>query len=160
MIKDHNLVLNKEARLGAIQQRKLQVLVWWTKDFQISDIVIIASVQTAAELTSSITQINIEYPLGGQMKVAHPDRAETGHKLMTWDVKWENYIGSMVRLSDIPLDQVTRHDMPVGWTVANKHDHLKYQEIQIGPAWESNKMSVYTKLKACCLDDQVCSWIK
>ena len=160
MIKDNNFVPNQEAHLVTIQQHKLQSLVQWAKYYQRHGLVIIVSAQNTAELTSAITQINIEYPLGGQMKVAHPDRAETGHKLMTWDVKWENYIGSMVRLSDIPLDQVTRHDMPVGWTVANKHDHLKYQEIQIGPAWESNKMSVYTKLKACCLDDQVCSWIE
>ena len=31
-IKYHNLVPNQEAQLCAIQQRKLQALVWWAKD--------------------------------------------------------------------------------------------------------------------------------
>ena len=59
MIKDHNLVPNKEAHLGAIQQRKLQALVWWENYFQHSGLLITEDAWTAAELTSSITQINI-----------------------------------------------------------------------------------------------------
>ena len=34
MIKDHNSVQNQEARLGAIQWRKLQALVWWVDHHQ------------------------------------------------------------------------------------------------------------------------------
>ena len=45
-------------------------------------------------------------------------------------------------------------------TASNKHDRLKYKAIQIGPALETRKMTVYTKLKACCLDDKGWSWIK
>ena len=33
MINDNNSVPNQEAHLGTIQQRNLQVLVWWIKDF-------------------------------------------------------------------------------------------------------------------------------
>ena len=59
MIKYNNLVPNKEAHLGSIQQRKLQALVWWEKDFQCRGLAIITSAWTTAELTSFITQINI-----------------------------------------------------------------------------------------------------
>ena len=69
--------------------------------------------------------------------MAHPGKVETGHKWTTWDVKWENYIGSIVGVSGIPLDYVARLDMPVGWMVVSEHDHLKYQVIHIGPDWEA-----------------------
>ena len=144
MIKDHNLVPNQEARLGPIQQRKLQLPVWWENYFQNRDLVIIVATWTAAELTSFITQINIDSPSGEDIKVTHPGKLETGNKWTTWDVKWENYIGSMVGLSGIPLDYMTCFDIPVGWTAVNLHDRLKYQAIQIGPAWEDDKMDVCT----------------
>ena len=51
--------------------------------------------------------------------MAHPVKVETGNKWTTWDVKWDNYIGSMVVVLDIPLDYVMIHDIPVECTVAN-----------------------------------------
>ena len=66
----------------------------------------------------------------------------------------------MVAVLGISLDYVTRHDIPVLWTAENEHNHLKYQGIQIGPAWEADKTAVYTKLKACFLDGEFWSWIK
>ena len=92
--------------------------------------------------------------------MAHPGKVETGHKWTTWDVKWDNYIGSMVVVLDIPLDYVMIHDIPVECTVANEHYRLKYQVIHIVPDWEAGKMDVYTKLKACCLYGKVWSLIK
>ena len=79
---------------------------------------------------------------------------------MTWDVKWENYIGPMVGVSSVPLDYVTRCDIPVGWTAANKNDWLKHQAVQIGSAWTANKMTVYNDLNSCCLDGEGWLWIK
>ena len=79
---------------------------------------------------------------------------------MTWDVKWRNYIGSMIGVSFIPLDNVTCHDMTKVWTAVNEHNCLKYQAIQISPAWESEKKTLYTELRACCLDGEGWSWIK
>ena len=58
--------------------------------------------------------------------MAHPGKVEIGHKWTTWDVKLENYIESMVGVLGIPLYYVTRHNMPEGWTAANKHYRLKY----------------------------------
>ena len=88
------------------------------------------------ELSSSTSYKRLfETPSGGDAKVAHPGIVETGHKRTPWDVKWENYIHSMVGVLGIPSDYVMRCVMPAGWTAANKHEHLRYQEIQIGPAW-------------------------
>ena len=159
-IKDCNLVPNQEAGLGYIKQCKTKTLVWWEKYFQHHGLAIIAAAWAAEYLTSSAMQINIEYLSGVDIEVAHPGKVETGHKCTTWDVKWENYIGSMVGVSVIYLDYMTRHDMSIGWMAANEHDHLKYQAIHIGLAWEDNKMDVFTNLKACCLDDEGWSWIK
>ena len=47
MIKDHNLVPNKEAHLGAIQQRKLQVLMWWESYCHCRGLVITAATWNA-----------------------------------------------------------------------------------------------------------------
>ena len=66
----------------------------------------------------------------------------------------------MVWVLGITLDYVIRSDMPFLWMVANEHDQLKYQAIQIGLAWEANKMAVYTDIKACCLYCKVWLWIK
>ena len=85
-------------------------------------------------MTSSVMQINIESTLVRDIKVTHPGKLERGHKCTTWDVKWENYILSMVRLSGIPLDYVTCRDIPSGWTAVNEHDRLKYQVIQVDTA--------------------------
>ena len=60
MIKDHNSVPSKEARMGDIHKRKLQVLVWWRKYHQRRGIVFTEAAWTTADLTGSITQINIE----------------------------------------------------------------------------------------------------
>ena len=160
MIKDNNLVPNQESRLDIIQQCKLQALVWWVNDFQCRSLAITAPTWTAADLTSSIMQINIESQSGGGIKVIHPVKVETRHKWMIWDFKWGNYIGSMVGLLVIPLYYVTHCDRPVVWTAANEHYCIKYQAINIGSEWESDKMTVYTKLKACCLDGKGRSWIK
>ena len=81
----------------------------------------------------------------------HPVKVEIGHKWTTWDIKWDNCIGSMVGVSVIPLDYVTHSDITVGWTAANEHDRLKYQAIHIGLSWEANKMTIYKKLKTCYL---------
>ena len=54
MIKDHNSLPNQEARLDAIQQRKLQALVWWEKDLQRCGLEIIAAAWNTEYLTSSI----------------------------------------------------------------------------------------------------------
>jgi hypothetical protein len=159
MIKDHNSVPNQAARLGAVQQRKLQALIWWAKDRERRGIPIIAADWTPATLATSITQINIDAP-GGDTKVAHPGKVATGHNWTTWDIKWENYLGSMLGSSGVPLDYVTRRDMPAEWTAGNEHDALKYQAIQVGPAWEADKMTVYAELKACCLDGEGWAWIK
>ena len=70
--------------------------MWWVKDCQSFGLAIIAAAWTAADLKSSITQINIESPSGGDIKVAHPGKVEIGHKLTKWDFKWENYISSIV----------------------------------------------------------------
>ena len=129
MIKDRNLVLNQESRLGSIQQRKFQALVWCVKDCHHCGLVITATAWTAAELTSSITSINIESPSEGDIKVPQSGKVATGQKWTTWDFKWEDYIGSMVRLLGVPLDCVTRHDMLSGWTAANEFDCLKYQAM-------------------------------
>ena len=83
MIKDNNLVTNEEARLGAIQQLKLQVLVWWSNDIQSHLLAIIVAKWTAVELKSPITQINIDSSSGGDIKLAHPAKLETGHKWKT-----------------------------------------------------------------------------
>ena len=80
MIKDHNLVPNQEARLCTIQKHKLQALVCWSKDNQCRGLEINADTWNTSDLTSSITHINIESPLGGYIKLAHPGKLEKGKK--------------------------------------------------------------------------------
>ena len=66
---------------------------------------------TAAKLTSSIRQINIESSSRVKIKVPHPDKVETGHKWMTFDVNWgEVYLlrGSSIGYSVVLCD-VLRH---------------------------------------------------
>ena len=107
MIKDHNSVPNQEARLGAIHQRKLEVLVWLVRDFQRCGLKITAEVWNKEEMMSYITQINKDSQSIGDIKVSHYGKLETGNKRTIWDVKWGNYTGSMVGVSDIPLYYVT-----------------------------------------------------
>ena len=90
MIKDNNLVINQEARLGAIHKRKLQALVWWEKDYQQPGLEITVSAWTTEDLTSYIAQISIESTPGEDIKAEHPGKLEIGHKRKTWDVKWKN----------------------------------------------------------------------
>ena len=66
----------------------------------------------------------------------------------------------MLGVSVIPLDYVTHFDMPVGWTEMNGRNWLKHQAIQIGPDCEAKKMSLYTKLNACCLEGKCWPCIK
>ena len=83
MINDNNSVPNQEARLGTIQHLNLQALVWWMKDRHRRVLVIIATTWTGSDLTSYITQINIESPSEGEIKVAHSGKVEAGHKWKT-----------------------------------------------------------------------------
>ena len=57
----------------------------------------------------------------------------------------------MVEVSGITMDYGTFCNMIVGQNLANEEDCLKYQAIYIGPYWESRKITVYTKIKVCCL---------
>ena len=86
MIKGHNSVPNQAARLGIVQQRKIQALIWWTKDCIRRGIEIAAADWNAAALADAVTQINIEQP-AGDATVANPGKVETGHKWTTWDTK-------------------------------------------------------------------------
>ena len=129
MINDHNLVPNQDARFGAIQQSKLQALVWWAKDIQRLGLVIIAAAWTGAYMTSSIMKINIESPSIGDIKVAQSGKVDTGHKCTTWDITLDNHIGYMLGVSVIPLNYVTRCDMKTIWAAANKHNRLKYRAV-------------------------------
>ena len=61
----------------------------------------------------------------GYIKVEHPSKVETGHNWTTWDVKQENYIGSMVGVSGIALGYVTCRNMTAVWMVANYQYRLK-----------------------------------
>ena len=133
IIKDNNLVPNKEARLGAFKKRELQALVLWAKDFQHRGLAITSAAWTTAELTSSITHINIDSPSGGDNKVVNPGKLLIGHKRMTLDDKFgELYwlhgrsIGYSLRLCD-----TSRHANKMD--CRNEHDCLKDQAIQIGP---------------------------
>ena len=44
----------------------------------------------------------------------------------------------MVRIPVIPFDFVKHCDMSVGCTSGNENDHLKYQAIYVGLAWEAD----------------------
>ena len=59
MIKDHNLVPNQEACVGAIQKCKLQELECWAKDRHRHGLAITVDAWTAAELTIITMKINI-----------------------------------------------------------------------------------------------------
>ena len=71
MIKDHKLVPNQEARLGAIKQRKLQVQLWWEKNCCNLILAITVSAYNTSELNSYTTQVNIESLPGEDINVAH-----------------------------------------------------------------------------------------
>ena len=111
--------------MGAIQYCKLQFLVWREKDCQRRGLIFITAAWNSEELTSSVMQINIESPLVRDIKVTHPGKLERGHKCTTWDVKWENYIGSMVGVTRIPFESVTRRDMLAEWTAAKQERLIK-----------------------------------
>ena len=50
--------------------------------------------------------------------------------------------------------------MEIGCTAANKNYCLKYQAIHIGPAWEDNKIAIYTEINSCFPDGEGWSYIK
>ena len=83
MIKDNNLAKNQETHLGTIKQLRLQVLEWWANDRHRSGLAIIVTTWTVVEIKSSTTKINIESTSGGEIKVAHHGKVETGHTWMT-----------------------------------------------------------------------------
>ena len=83
MIKYNNSVPNQESCFGAIHQRKLQAMVWWAKDHPSCGLEINTAEWTATEMKIPIAQINIESTLGGDIKVLHPGKVETGHKWTT-----------------------------------------------------------------------------
>ena len=49
---------------------------------------------------------------------------------------------------------------PYGWTADNDHQRLRYQDLHVGASYETDRMSVYGELKACCLDIKGWAWIK
>ena len=72
----------------------------------------------------------------------------------------KNYLGSMMVASGIRLDYIVLRKQPDGWTADNDHDRLKYQALHVGPSYKTDQMSVYSELKACCLDREGWAWIK
>ena len=96
--------------------------------------------------------------------VERPGKLEIGVKWTIWDTKLENYLRSLQGALGIPLDYVVRSDMPSTWDPApdaeNEHDRLKYQALQTGPSYDTDRMNMYRELKACCLDSKGWAWIK
>ena len=73
-------------------------------------------------MAEAIKRVNSDTP---KNEVARPGKVETGIKWTMWDTKWENYLGSMMGASGIPLDYIARRKQPDGWTADNYHDRLK-----------------------------------
>ena len=77
-----------------------------------------------------------------------PGKVKTGYKWPTWDIKFDNFLGTRVGQTGIPLDNVTRRVMPAAWAAENAHELLNYEAVQVGPSWEADKTAVYAELKA------------
>ena len=84
VIKDHHLVPAEAAQLGAVQQRKMQVLIWWAKDRQRHGLPVVAAEWKQAALRNGVHQINSD---AKDKEVERPGKVETGYKWPTWDIK-------------------------------------------------------------------------
>ena len=159
MTKNHNADPDHTSRLGAVHVRKVQALIIWAKDqVRHGETTAVANWNQVA-LVNAISMIDISARKTDTV-VANPGRLEVGSKWVTWDILLENYIGSIIGESGVPLDYVIRRDQAAGWTAANEHDRLKYAAVQTGPAWDKDTMKVYVELKQACLLSEGWTWIK
>ena len=160
MIKNHNSINGQTVILGDVHQRKVQALIYWARDKKRRVMSIVPADWTNAQMSDAIERFNSDVP---EKVVELPGKLEIGVKRTVWDTKWENYLVSLQVASRIPLDYIVWCDMPATWNptidAVNEHDRLKYQALLTGPSYETDRMTVYGELKACCLDSEVWAWI-
>ena len=84
-------------------------------------------------MAEAIKRVNSDKP---QKELARPGKVETGINWTLWYTEWENYLGSMMGASGIPLDYIVRKKQPDWWMADNDHDRLKYQALHVGPSYK------------------------
>ena len=161
MIKNNNSIHQQSVILGVFHQHRIQALIHWARYQKRRGIAIVPGNWNNAALANAIERVNFETP---SKEVERPGKLEDLIKWTVWETKWENYLGSIFGASSIPLDYVIRRDMTAVWIAANdavnEHDRLKYQAQHVGTSYDTDKMTVYGELKACCLDSECWEWIK
>ena len=79
MIKGHNSVPNQAARLGSVQQRKIQALIWWTKDRIRCGIEIAAADWNAAALADTASASAAAFQLAATICIPQQIRSFVHH---------------------------------------------------------------------------------
>ena len=109
MINNHNSINGQTVILGYDHQRKVQALIYWDRDKKSRGMAIVAADWTTAQMADAIERVNSDVPAKG---LERPDKLDIGVNCTAWDIKWENYLGSLQGSSGIPLYYVVRRDMP------------------------------------------------
>ena len=132
MIKAHNSTPGQEYRMGVVQQRKIQALIWWAKYHKQRGVYLIVADFIQETMDDAIQKLDAGTPTGDKLDC--PGKVKTGYKWPTWDIKFDNFLGARVGQTGIPLDYVTQRFMSATWAVENAHDLLKYEAVRVSPS--------------------------
>lgn len=149
-------------RIGQLQIRKLEGLLYWTFDCRRRNLPLDYCEFTAAKVGECISQLEIDEEAEDiDDSVKPPSKLQTTIAgWVQWELSFMNYLQGVKGVQKVPLTYVIRKDIPNDYTHPNEQSELMYQIPLNGPLFDADNASVYRILKSCITGTDAWEWLK
>ena len=150
-------------RIGQVQLRKMEALVYWVKDRRRRSQDLVVEDFTEATLEDCLDKMDLEERESEEAdaaKAVSPGKLQSGTGWVQWEIAFVNYLSGIKGIAGIPLNYVVRKDLPAGHTFVSDEERLVYEAPLVGNTFTSDSKKVFCLLKEVVLGTDGWEWIK
>jgi uncharacterized membrane protein YgcG len=147
------------ARIGQLQIRYLEALVYWTKDKKRRGQPIEAEEWTIDVRNANLEKLDLADAEQEKETLTDPGKFTTSG-WVTWELAIVNKLGGIKGVSGVPLSYVIRKPKPDGYEFGNDDELLMYEAPLVGQAFEQDAHAVHRIIQGHTLGTDAYHWIK
>lgn len=149
-----------QARIGQLQIRYLEALVYWTKDKKRRGQPVVADDWTVEVRNTCLEKLDLEEQVEESAEAATDPGKFTTAGWVTWELAVINKLGGIKGASGVPLNYVVRKSKPDDYEFADDDERLLYEVPLEGPVFEQDAHAVHRIIKGLTLGTDAYNWIK